>query len=636
MSDHRNDADLVAAHLGGDRGALAAIYDRYADALHDTAAAMLRDRHDAEDLTHDVFVIASRRLEQLRDPARLKPWLFAILRHEVYRRTKRRGRERPIDLTDPTVGGAVDMAAAHDPSADAGAAERDELAAFVREAAGGLAERDQLLLELSVRQGLTGADLADAVGVTPQQCHVLVHRMRDRVERSIGALTVARYGRRDCDELQRLLGRWDGRFDPPTRKRIAGHIDQCDTCERTSRRFAVIPLFAAAPVLAAPPSLRDRVLASTAAADHDVDTGSDHGYRFDAAGGFPRLAAGARRAVPAATLAVAMLLVVGGVWLASAAGDDGRDLADGAIAAGAVTAAPATTAPPTPSTPPSTTPSTTASDAPSSAPSTAPSTAPPSVPPTTAPASTAPASTAPPPSVPPSTASALPPPPAPDVAPPATTTTTPTTTTTAPPTTTVAPPPPGNLALSTTTIDLGATATSGRVQLTNTGGTALTWSIIGDTGPFRLSATTGTLAAGATADVVASIDRSALNEGSVRRGLTVASSAAGGAPITLAAAVERGPTVTITTVNPTSIRCATGGTVFVGATVADESAIRSVEVQWSGPGAGGSSAMTLRSGTWSGRAAPELVNGTWSVTVVASDARGNVGEAGTTVEVFGC
>jgi len=65
----RSDAELVSAHLAGDRGALAAIYDRYADSLYDTAAAMLGDRHDAEDLAHDVFVVACRSVSQPPGPA---------------------------------------------------------------------------------------------------------------------------------------------------------------------------------------------------------------------------------------------------------------------------------------------------------------------------------------------------------------------------------------------------------------------------------------------------------------------------------------------------------------------------------------------------------------------------------------
>ena len=103
MQHTMTDAELVAGHLAGDRTALAAIYDRYADSLHDTAAAMTRQRHDAADVLQDVFVAAAERMGQLRDPAKLKPWLFAILRNEVYRRTGKQRRTIATDFTDPVV-----------------------------------------------------------------------------------------------------------------------------------------------------------------------------------------------------------------------------------------------------------------------------------------------------------------------------------------------------------------------------------------------------------------------------------------------------------------------------------------------------------------------------------------------------
>jgi RNA polymerase sigma factor (sigma-70 family) len=319
MVDHRTDRELVAAHLSGDRSALAAIYDRYADPLYDTAAAMLADRHEAEDLTHDVFVTASRKLAQLRQPERLRAWLFAVLRNEVYRRSSKRSRVQPVD---PAASGMAEMRGSDD-SDSVASVEAAELAMFVRDAARGLGERDQLLLELSARQGLAGADLADAMGVSQQQCHVLLHRMRERVQRSIGALTVARYGRSECPELQALLAGWNGVFDELTRKRVAGHVDQCEVCGETSRRWAVLPLFSAAPALAAPIALRDRVLASASS------PGGDGGrYRFDSASGFPQAARFARPVVLLVAAAVALLVVLGGTWLAIAGDDDPNTTVD--------------------------------------------------------------------------------------------------------------------------------------------------------------------------------------------------------------------------------------------------------------------------------------------------------------------
>ena len=142
MVDGRRDAELVAAHLAGDSSGLAGIYDRYADPLYDTAAYMLHDRDEAGDVVQDVFVKAAEKLGQLRDPDKLKPWLFAILRHEVYRRTKRRQRVRPLDPAT-----AAEVVAPNDTAADGlGTVDFEELARSVREAAAGLDARDQLVL----------------------------------------------------------------------------------------------------------------------------------------------------------------------------------------------------------------------------------------------------------------------------------------------------------------------------------------------------------------------------------------------------------------------------------------------------------------------------------------------------------
>ena len=177
MTTGASDAELVRAHVAGDRAALAAIYDRYAPSLFDTATALLGDRDEAADVVQDTFLAAHQHLARLRDPSRLRAWLFAVARHEV----ERRGRKRRRAVPTATV---AEMAPSVTP--DLGAdVQGTELAAMVRAAAAGLDERDQLVLELSMRQGLEGADLAAVLGVTPAQSYTLVFRMRERVSRAL-------------------------------------------------------------------------------------------------------------------------------------------------------------------------------------------------------------------------------------------------------------------------------------------------------------------------------------------------------------------------------------------------------------------------------------------------------------------
>ncbi|MDO8392539.1 MAG: sigma-70 family RNA polymerase sigma factor [Actinomycetota bacterium] len=343
MSEMRTDAQLVTAYTAGDRGALAGIYDRFSTGLYDTAAAMLRDRHEAADAMQDVFLIAAERMGQLREPERLKPWLYAILRNEVYRRSRKRGRALPTDFSALT--GGAEMAAPIAPDAEGEAVSAAELAELVRSAACGLDERDQLVLELSVRQGLQGADLAAALGVSAEQSYTLVHRMRDRVDRSLGALVVARAGRKDCADLADILRGWDGEFTVLIRKRVARHIESCETCERTKKKAAPIALLGVSPAFAAPPSLRDQILAKAGL----PGSAPPHAYTFDADGGFPRLVRHLR--LPALLLggALAVLIGVGGGAIIAGADDGSAPPTDSTVTTVAVettvtTLTPSTTA----------------------------------------------------------------------------------------------------------------------------------------------------------------------------------------------------------------------------------------------------------------------------------------------------
>ncbi|MGK2854581.1 MAG: RNA polymerase sigma factor, partial [Microbacteriaceae bacterium] len=168
--DSRDDGPLALAAAGGDVSAFAAIYDRYADRLHDFCIGMLRDRDAAADCVQDVFVIAATKLVQLREPDRLRPWLYAIARSEALSRIRARRRELPTEELPEIATGEPDMDTL---------AARTELADLISAAGGGLSERDRVVLELAYRQGLDGPELAEALGVTNRNAHTLVERLRD-------------------------------------------------------------------------------------------------------------------------------------------------------------------------------------------------------------------------------------------------------------------------------------------------------------------------------------------------------------------------------------------------------------------------------------------------------------------------
>lgn len=607
MDDTRSDAAAVAAFVAGDRSALGEIYDRYAAALLDLATGMLRDPHDAADVVQDVFVVAARSLHRLREPDRLRPWLFAIARHEVFRRTRSRSRTRATDFSDPAAAaslGAATMSAPVDPAAEAGRLVALDLAASIRAAAAGLDPRDQLVLELVARSGLRGRDLADALGVSEAQSQVLVHRMRERVRRSLGAWTVARMGRADCPTLQEVLAGWDGAFSVLIRKRVARHVDSCAVCAQTSQRYAVIPLLGLLPVLAAPAELRGRVLSAAlggGVADPAVDQppespgtaayqragrpAPENAYRFDAPGGFPAAARGPRRVLAAVLAAGVLALLIGGGWWVRAA-----------IPVTSPTLANLASTPSTPSTP-----SGPASPAP-------------------APASEASADAAP------STVPSQPSRPSGSTAP------------SSPPTSSPAGPTlpaPGRLVLGASTVAVGTGSKAG-LELRNTGGRPVTWSITDALAPFVLSASSGQLAPGQSMTVQVGIDRTGLPEGQVEVRFQVRSSALGGGGVLATAGVDRAPQVGLLAPPPTLLTCPWSVGPMVAVTVLDESPVTDVRLAWAGPGASGGTPLTKGStGAWTGRLGVSAVVGSWTWTITATDARGNTGTASGTTLVRG-
>lgn len=155
-ADDADDVALVGAIAAGDRAALGALYDRHGSLLLALALRIVRDRREAEDLLHDVFLELWRSAGDY-DPGRgtVRAWLLLRTRcRAIDRRRSPRiarseslddGRERPHPL-------APDPASAPD-------AER------LRGALGTLPYEQRQVLELGYFDGLSSTEIAAVTGV---------------------------------------------------------------------------------------------------------------------------------------------------------------------------------------------------------------------------------------------------------------------------------------------------------------------------------------------------------------------------------------------------------------------------------------------------------------------------------------
>ena len=88
-----NDAELVAESLGGNREAFRRIVERYQTLISSLAYCATGNVSQSEDLAQETFVTAWKKLAELREPDRLRPWLCGITRFLISKEFRRQGRE---------------------------------------------------------------------------------------------------------------------------------------------------------------------------------------------------------------------------------------------------------------------------------------------------------------------------------------------------------------------------------------------------------------------------------------------------------------------------------------------------------------------------------------------------------------
>jgi RNA polymerase sigma factor (sigma-70 family) len=222
------DREVAASIVAGDGDGLAEAYDRYSDPLYKYCRSILSDPADAADAVQDTFVIAASRLADLREPERLRAWLYAVARNECLR-------------TPRVKAATLALADAPDDSADAGEnAERAGLRRLLDDATAGLNPGDREIIELQLRQGLEPAEVAAVLGVSRNRAHSLMSHAREQLESCLGVLLIGRARQGDCTELSCILAGWHGQLTAALRKRVHRHVQRCATCS-TGRAFELRP-----------------------------------------------------------------------------------------------------------------------------------------------------------------------------------------------------------------------------------------------------------------------------------------------------------------------------------------------------------------------------------------------------------
>ncbi len=270
------DRPFVVAAQAGDAGAFATLFDRWFDRVFDVAYGIVRNRDTAAEVAQEVFLAAWRGLSSIERPESFGGWLLRTSRNKALNRLERErrsvaaGDEEIIMGSDRLIG----TSSHHDPGAELHQAESHDL---VWAAARVLGERDASVLDLHLRHGLGAPEIGEALGVSANNAHQILFRLKGKLAGAIRSFVLWRGGAPACPDLTSAL-RESGRreFDATSARVIERHASSCSSCtERQRLRLSPEALFAAVPLLAAGAVLKAKAAAALEAAGVPARTGAE-------------------------------------------------------------------------------------------------------------------------------------------------------------------------------------------------------------------------------------------------------------------------------------------------------------------------------------------------------------------------
>jgi RNA polymerase sigma-70 factor (ECF subfamily) len=168
------DVRLMLAFRSGDAAAFDALFHRWSGPLLRYLERMLRDSGSAEELVQEVFLRVHGARERYAPEARFSTWLYRIATN-LARNELRRPRHRSPHRSRDEEGGPILVSDQAHPETVVDARRR---AARVERELDLLPEKQRAALCLTAVEGLTYAEVAEALEVSEQAVKALVHRGR--------------------------------------------------------------------------------------------------------------------------------------------------------------------------------------------------------------------------------------------------------------------------------------------------------------------------------------------------------------------------------------------------------------------------------------------------------------------------
>jgi RNA polymerase sigma-70 factor (ECF subfamily) len=171
------DDEIVARVCAGELELFELLMRRHNERVYRAARAILRNEAEAEDVMQDAYVRAYEHLKDFAGRARFSTWLTRIAVHEALARVRRS--KRFDSLEEHTEERSMSTNAGESPEQQASDVE---MRALLEKAVDALPDEFRAVFVLRAVEGLSGAEVAECLGIGEETVKTRLFRARGRLQ----------------------------------------------------------------------------------------------------------------------------------------------------------------------------------------------------------------------------------------------------------------------------------------------------------------------------------------------------------------------------------------------------------------------------------------------------------------------
>lgn len=155
--DASSSAELVQKMRKGDDSAYQIMMDQWEKRVYNFALRYANDSHFAMEVVQQTFIQAFEKIDQLKDPSKLKSWLYRIASNNCSSEGRRIARRKHVQVNEQVL-------TYQDPSNPAKTYERKELKVLVLETLQQIPEEQRQVIIMKEYESLKFREIADILG----------------------------------------------------------------------------------------------------------------------------------------------------------------------------------------------------------------------------------------------------------------------------------------------------------------------------------------------------------------------------------------------------------------------------------------------------------------------------------------